>query len=151
MTDAPLPPHPPSPLLSYPASTEQDVYQVCRQWTIAVFQHITEHDFAVRLVGGNVKTLGAASYSVFYGDDSDTASTRWQRRWRRQRQRQRWLLIPENAVRSRYLAKTNGTYDLETNGGADAVFSTVAIPAFYSALPSTVGLLDDNYDVVNEV
>ncbi|CAN0530144.1 unnamed protein product, partial [Laminaria digitata] len=51
---------------------------------------------------------------------------------------------------SRYLAQTNGTYDLETNGGADAVFSTVAIPAFYSALPSTVGLLDDNYDVVNE-
>ena len=57
----------------------------------------------------------------------------------------------ENISRARYLAQTNGTYDLETNAGTDVVFSTVAIPAFYSALPSTVGLLDDNYDVIDEV
>lgn len=59
--------------------------------------------------------------------------------------------ISENIVRSSGRAPTNGTYDLDTNAGADAVFTTVAIPAFYSALPSTIGLLDDNYNAENEV
>ena len=54
-------------------------------------------------------------------------------------------------MRSLSGAPTNGTYDLETNAGADTVFSTVAIPAFYSALSPTVGLLDDNFNVANEV
>lgn len=59
--------------------------------------------------------------------------------------------MSENSVRSRKGTPTNGTYDLEINAGADTVFSTVAMPAFYSALSPTVGLLDDNYNVVNEV
>ena len=135
-------PHPLRPLPFCPAFPDQDAYQACRQWTIAVFQHITENDFAVRLLGANVKTLGSASYDVFYDDDNDVVNGR---------RRRRLLGIPENVVRSRYLAQTNRTYDEETNAGVDAVFSTVAIPALYSALPSTVGLLDDDYYVMDEV
>lgn len=118
------------------------MYQACRQWTIAVFQHITENDFAVRLLGANVKTLGQASYDELSDDDNDTVSGR---------RRRRLLGVPKNVVRSRYLAEANGDYDAETNAGVDAVFSTVAIPAFYSALPSTVSLLDDEYYFMDEV
>lgn len=137
MTD---PPSPPLPFC--PAFSKQDAYQACRQWTIAVFQHITENDFAVRLLGASVKTLGAASYDKFYDDDNDVVNGR---------RRRRLLGVPENAVRSRYLAQTNGSYDSETNAGVDAVFSTVAIPALYSALPSTVSLLNDDYYFMDEV
>ena len=140
---------PPSPFLCDSASTEKDAFQFCRQRTIAVFQHITENEFSFRLVGGSVKVLGAASYNACYDDNNNAVNTRRQRWWRRQRHRR--FFIPKNVVQSRNRDSTNGTYELETNAGADAVFSTVAVPAFYSALPSTVGLLDDNNDVANEV
>lgn len=123
----------------HPASHLQDAYQVCRQWTIAVFQHISESDFAVRLLGGTVRTLGSAAYEVFLDDDNDTVNERTQTR------RLDALQI------SRSLAQTNGSYDVETDAGVDVVFSTVAIPAFSSALPSTVGLLNDNYFIAEEV
>lgn len=130
--------HLPSSSLSYPASIDQEAYQACRQWTIAVFQHITENDFVVRIVGGSTQTLGDALFNVSYDDDN--SGTVWRR-----------LVTLENGGQSRHLALDNATYHPETNAGADAFFSTVAIPAFYSALPSTVGLMDDNYDVVDEV
>ena len=41
---------------------EQDAYDYCRQWTTARFQHITENDFAIRLIGGNINLLGAEAY-----------------------------------------------------------------------------------------
>lgn len=31
-------------------SRVQDIYQACRGWTIACYQHITDNDFTVRLV-----------------------------------------------------------------------------------------------------
>ena len=132
------PPHPPWMLLSCLTCTDQDAYQVCRQWTIAVFQHITLNDFDIRLVGGSVRLLGSASYSASNDDDNDTVNNRRRRRRRLRR-------LQENVPRNRSF------YNSETNAGTDAVFSTVAIPTFYSALPSTVGLLDDNYDVIDEV
>ncbi len=99
---------------SDPLDKTQDTYQFCRQWTIAVFEHITENDFAVRLAGGSIKVLGAAAYD----DDEDGA---------------------------------DGSYDEDADAGIDVFFSTVALPAFYSSLPATVGLLDDNYEVMEEV
>eukprot|EP00904_Undaria_pinnatifida_P011388 jgi/Undpi1/737/HiC_scaffold_10.g04201.m1 len=120
------------------ADTDEDAYQVCRQWTIAVFQHITLNDFDIRLVGGSVRLLGSAFYSALNDDDNDTVNNRRRRRRRRLRR------LQENVPRNRSF------YNSETNAGTDAVFSTVAIPTFYSALPSTVGLLDDNYDVIDE-
>lgn len=29
----------------------QDIFQACRGWTIAVFQHVTQNDFLIRLLG----------------------------------------------------------------------------------------------------
>lgn len=40
---------------------------------------------------------------------------------------------------------------METNDGIDISFSTVALTAFYSALSSTVKLLDDEFEVMDEV
>ena len=114
-----------------------------------MFEHITENDFAVRLVGGSIKVLGAAAYDDYHDDDADGVDGGRQRR--RQRRRRRRLGALENVVRSRYLVQTNGSYDEETDAGVDVLFSTVALPAFYSSLPSTVGLLDDNFEVMEEV
>lgn len=50
-----------------------------------------------------------------------------------------------------FLAQTNGSYDAGTDAGVDTLFSTVALPAFYAALPPTVELLDDDFEVVDEV
>ncbi|CAM9633673.1 unnamed protein product, partial [Hapterophycus canaliculatus] len=128
-----------------PEADDEDTYQLCRQWTIAVFQHITENDFSVRLVGGSIKVMGAAAYDDYPDDDDDGG-----RRLRRKRRRRRRLGALENIVRSRYLQQTNGSYDVETNAGVDVVFSTVAMPAFFSALPPTVGLLGDGFEIIDE-
>lgn len=139
-----LPSNPPRPRTT--SSRKQDAYQFCRQWTIAVFQHITENDFAVRLVGGSTKVLGADGYDEYHADEAGVGGVTGGVDGGR-----RWLGALENAVRSRYLAQTNGSYDVETDAGVDTVFSTVAIPAFYSALPPTVELLDDEFEIVEEV
>ena len=127
-----------------PPSPEQDAYQVCRQWTIAVFQEISENEFSERLVGGSARYLGSAAYNFFYDDANDNNAANARRQPHR-------LSAMEIIVRSRHLARMIGSYDAATNAGVDAVFSTVANPAFYSALPSTVGLRDDNYDAIDEV
>ncbi|CAM9869802.1 unnamed protein product, partial [Ectocarpus sp. 12 AP-2014] len=58
------------------AETDEDIYQACRGWTIAVFQHITENDFLIRLLGGSlsdfIKTsTPQASSSAASGLSSD--------------------------------------------------------------------------------
>eukprot|EP00903_Cladosiphon_okamuranus_P012613 g11801.t1 len=131
--------------LEWSPANDEDVYQFCRQWTIAVFQHITENDFAVRLVGGSIKVLGAAAYDAYHDDAADIGAVAGGVDGGR-----RWLGALENATHSRYLSQTNGTYHVQTDAGVDTVFSTVAIPAFYSALPPTVELLDDNFEIVEE-
>ena len=143
----PAPPTcPPTPATNNNLPFKQDAYQLCRQWTIAVFQHITENDFAVRLVGGSTKVLGAAAYDEYHVDEAGISGVAGGVDGRR-----RWLGALENVAQSRYLAQTNGSYDVETDAGVDVVFSTVAVPAFYSALPPTVELLDDDYEIVEEV
>lgn len=107
-------------LIAAPASRvklEQEYYQYCRQWNIAVFAHVTENDFAVKLLGGNIKTLGVLKAHVAPLAEDDVA----------------------------------GAYNETVDAGADVFFSTVAVPAFFSALPPTVRLLDDTYDVMDEV
>ncbi|CAM9513650.1 unnamed protein product, partial [Ectocarpus sp. 13 AM-2016] len=42
---------------------DEDIYQACRGWTIAVFQHVTENDFLIRLLGGNIQDLGESMSS----------------------------------------------------------------------------------------
>lgn len=55
-------------LLSFAFS--QDIYQACRGWTIAVYQHITENDFAIRLLGESVFSM----YPNVFGTDDDMAT-----------------------------------------------------------------------------
>lgn len=35
----------------------QDIYQACRAWTIALFQHVSENDYFIRLLGTSVASL----------------------------------------------------------------------------------------------
>ena len=141
VTDAPAPP---VVIVRRRPPPEQDAYQACRQWTIAVFQHISENEFSERLIGGSARYLGSAAYNCFNdnGKVNNTVNAR---------QQTHRLSAMETIVWSRYLARRSGPYDVRTNAGVDVVFSTVANPAFYSALPSTVGLLDDNYKIIHEV
>lgn len=127
----------------------QETYQFCRQWNIAVFQHISENDFSIRLVGGSVKASGSIAYDTYHDDDEDADETTASRRRRLQRRR---LGALEPVTRSsRYLAQTNGSYDVTTTADVDVLFSTVALPAFYSALPPTVDLRDEKFEAVGEV
>lgn len=139
---------PPSPaVLSCAARqppADQDAYQVCRQWTIAVFQHISENEFSERLVGGSARYLGSAAHNFFFDDANENSTVDARRQAHR-------LSAMEIIVRSRYLARMSGSYDARTNAGADVVFSTVANQAFYSALPSIVDLRDDSYGIIDEV
>lgn len=43
------------------------------------------------------------------------------------------------------------SYELDVNAGTDVFFGSAALPAFYSALPSTVRLLNADFDVMAEV
>ena len=54
-------------VLSFVVKSPQDIYQACRGWTIAIFQHITVNDFIIRLLGGDI-------YSSL-GQDSSTSIT----------------------------------------------------------------------------
>ena len=109
-----------------------------------MFQHISENEFSERLVGGSARYLGSAALNLFY-DDANANNTVNARRKRHR------LSAMEVIARSRYLALMSGSYDVRTNTGTDVVFSTVANQAFYSALPSTVGLRDDNHYLIDEV
>lgn len=54
--------------------TSQDLYQACRTWTIAVFQHVNANDFSIRLLGGAILNLyDDASASDDYSPDTAAA------------------------------------------------------------------------------
>lgn len=57
-----LSPTPPSPLR---AAHSQDIYQACRGRTIGVFQHVTENDFIINLLGGSILQLESAYQSTY--------------------------------------------------------------------------------------
>ena len=40
---------------------------------------------------------------------------------------------------------------VDADAGVDVVFSTVALPAFYSAIPASVGMRDQDFDLMGEV
>ena len=109
-----------------------------------MFQRISENEFSERLVGGSARYLGSAVHNFFDDDANDINTVNARRQPHR-------LSAMEIIVRSRYLARKRGSYDVRTDAGVDVVFSTVANPAFYSALPSTVGLRDDSYNVIDAV
>lgn len=52
----------------------QELYLACRRWTIAVVQHITEEDFAIQLLDGNMFTLGKAQIDSWSKDDDVDSS-----------------------------------------------------------------------------
>ena len=48
-------------VLSFVVKSPQDIYQACRGWTIAIFQHMTANDFIIQLLGGTIYSLGRDS------------------------------------------------------------------------------------------
>ncbi|CAM9989804.1 unnamed protein product, partial [Ascophyllum nodosum] len=69
-----------APSLGYEG--DEDIYQACRGWTIAVFEHITSNDFIVRLTGMYimeyspivVDDLVSSSYATTSTTQSDSTS-----------------------------------------------------------------------------
>ncbi|CBJ26336.1 peroxinectin precursor [Ectocarpus siliculosus] len=96
---------------------DEDIYQACRGWTIAVFQHVTENDFLIRLLGGNIQDLDED------GREHPVPG--------RQSRRGLWLTTD---------------YDENTNPGADTFTLTAGVAAFESALPSTVRVVGEGYE-----
>ncbi|CBJ27734.1 peroxidase [Ectocarpus siliculosus] len=108
-----------APALNY--TSDEDMYQACRGWTIATFQHITEDEFLILLMGRSI-----GDWTVYQDDDGGS----------------RRRLSPEQR---RELLFTFDYYDDLLNPSAD-VFVTVAMTAaFESALPSTLRIVSEGY------
>lgn len=67
-----LPANLPVTALHLPVTTLQEIYQACRGWTIATFQHITETDFIIRLLGGSIADLGSSSDLLIEDSEEDS-------------------------------------------------------------------------------
>ncbi|CAB1101232.1 unnamed protein product [Ectocarpus sp. CCAP 1310/34] len=108
-----------APGLNY--TGDEDIYQACRGWTIATFQHITEDEFLILLMGRSI-----GDWTV-YQDDNDGSRRRLSSQQRRE------------------LLFTFDYYDDTVDPSAD-VFVTVAMTAaFESALPSTLRIVGEGY------
>lgn len=59
-----------SPLLIF-HECPKGIFQACRGWTIATFQHITDNDFLIRLLGANIEDVALST-----DDDSLTRRRR---------------------------------------------------------------------------
>ncbi|CAM9852240.1 unnamed protein product, partial [Ectocarpus sp. 8 AP-2014] len=106
-----------APALNY--TGDEDIYQACRGWNIATFQHITEDELMILLMG---KSIG--DWTVYQEDDDGS----------------RRRLSPEQR---RELLFTFDYYNDAVDPSAD-VFVTVAMTAaFESALPSTLRILGE--------
>lgn len=101
----------------------QDIFQACRGWTIATFQHVTEDDYLIRVLG---KSIG--DWTVYQDDENDGGGAR-----RLSLQRHRELLFSFEYY--------DGTLDPSVD-----VFTAVAMTAaFESALPSTLRIVGEGY------
>ena len=152
----------------------QELFQACRGWTIALFQHITENDFLISLLGQSLDDL-ASVISELPGEDDDASQSR--RRTRRRlslsqrhvpherldaggkttpSEHGRWLDAavdeqhegelnhPRSPPRTRSLQES-ASYDSTVNAAADVFTTTAGAAAFESALPSTVRIVSEGY------
>ncbi|CAM9145144.1 unnamed protein product [Ectocarpus sp. 8 AP-2014] len=136
------------------AETDEDIYQACRGWTIAIFQHITENDFLIRLLGGSlsdfIKTSrppasSAAASGLSSDGGGDTGSSSWTitRKSPEQKEQDALEYPPERRRRGLWILSD---YDEEENPGADTFTLTAGAVAFESALPPTVRVVAEGYE-----
>ncbi|CAM9342758.1 unnamed protein product [Discosporangium mesarthrocarpum] len=112
--------------------SDESFYQACRAHTIAVYQHITENDFVINLLGTSIGEIHDDSNN---GDDDPYR-----------------LLAVENTTVVRRMRRLNryASYSGATNAGVDVFFSTVVLPGLLSGLPSVIRLVDDDYAPIDE-
>ena len=149
----------------------QDIFQACRGWNIALFQHITENDFVINLLGKGVDDI-IDSTSTSSGDDDDASESRRRRRRALSKSQQRstgeWLDADAETVASTEMLSANlrhegemkpsrprsrrrsllydaADYDPTVNAAADVFTTTVGAAAFVSALPATVRIVSEGY------
>ncbi|CAM9534507.1 unnamed protein product [Ascophyllum nodosum] len=59
---------------------DEDIYQACRGRTIATFQHVTENDFIIRLLGSSAQSIGISPDTSSYSSSADDAPTAFRAR-----------------------------------------------------------------------
>lgn len=91
---------------------------------------MSDNDWSIKLIDGSPKLMGL---DPAYEDDSDDTTDQATR----------------NRRHRRSLAGTTLYVD-SIDAGVDVLFSTAALPALYSGLPTTVQLLDEDYLPVEE-
>ncbi|CAM9150376.1 unnamed protein product [Ectocarpus sp. 12 AP-2014] len=147
------------------AETDEDIYQACRGWTIAVFQHITENDFLIRLLGGSVSdfvetssstssaslSLSSSSASASAasglasdgGGDTGSSGRRIRRKLTEEKEQDALEYPPERRRRGLWILSD---YDEEENPGTDTFTLTAGAVAFESALPPNVRVVAEGYE-----
>lgn len=100
----------PSAMVHSTMSGLQDIFQACRGWNIALFQHITENDFVINLLGKGVDDI-IDSTSTSSGDDDDASESRRRRRRALSKSQQRstgeWLDADAETVASTEMLSAN--------------------------------------------
>lgn len=117
-------------LLLCSAAGEQDIFQACRGWTIATFQHVTEDDFLIQLLGSSVGDL------TVYGE----AASR-----RKLSSSSSMSLPPSPSPGRRELLFTFEYYDPTADPSADVFVAGAVAAAFESALPATLRIVSEGY------
>eukprot|EP00752_Nemacystus_decipiens_P002581 g2416.t2 len=143
---------------------DEDLYQACRGWTIAVFQHITENDFLIRLLGGNIQDLGIGASTTTSittsfttssteevaaagaaGAARDDARRRGVRRVQDEDEPGGEVGEQPPHERRRRVLWSLQDYDEDVNAAADVFTTTAGAAALESALPSTVRVVGEGY------
>ena len=109
----------------------QDIYQACRGWTIATFQHVTEDEFLIRFMGRSVGgwTVYEEGEDIYDDDFFFGASSRRK-------------LSSQNR---RELLYTFESYDDTADPSADVFVAVAMTAAFESALPATLRIVGEGY------
>lgn len=106
---------------------DQAIFEACRGWTIATFQHVTEDEYLIRLLGSSIGDL-----TVY--NDADSSARRLSQ-----------APLPPSRQERRELLFSFDYYDANANPSAD-VFTVVAVTAaFESALTSTLRVVSEGY------
>ena len=117
------------PLLRYSTPTEQDIFQACRGWTIATFQHVTEDDFLIQLLGSSVGDLTVYSEAFSRRKLSLSSS----------------MSQSSSPPSHRELLFTFDYYNSTLDPSADVFVAGAVAAAFEAALPATLRIVSEGY------
>ncbi|CAM9558139.1 unnamed protein product [Pylaiella littoralis] len=128
---------------------DEGIYQACRGWTIATFQHITQNDFLIRLLGVTIEDLGLTMY---LGSDYEGYATSSEEVGESHRLRQRSRrYVSRTAAGTPYrVRRLFANYNVSVNAAADVFIVTAGGAALESALPGTVRIVADGFVSVDD-